>query len=127
MNRTFDRLKQYISWPGMKREIEDCVKQCEICQRNKITQNKTKLPLQISDTPDVVWEKCSMDIVGPLTPTLQDNKYLFTFQDELSKFTIAIPLRQQDAMTIASLCRGSNPKIWNTTGFINRPRFKFSK
>jgi hypothetical protein len=24
MNRTFDRLKQYISWPGMKKEIENC-------------------------------------------------------------------------------------------------------
>jgi hypothetical protein len=23
MNRTFERLKQYISWPGMKKEIED--------------------------------------------------------------------------------------------------------
>jgi len=101
MNRTFDRIKQYISWPGMKKEIEVYVKQCEDCQKNKITQNKTKLPLQITDTPDVVWEKCSMDIVGPLTPTLQDNKYFLTFQDELSKFTIAIPLRQQDAMTIA--------------------------
>ena len=55
MNRTFDRLKQYISWPGMKKEIEDYVRQCEICQKNKITQNKTKLPLQITDTPDVVW------------------------------------------------------------------------
>jgi hypothetical protein len=37
MKRTFDRLKQYISWPGMKKEIE-----CEICQKNKITQYKTK-------------------------------------------------------------------------------------
>jgi len=70
MNRMFDRLKQYISWPDMKREIKVYVKQCEVCQKNKITQNKTKLPLQITDTPDVVWEKCSMDIVRPLTPTL---------------------------------------------------------
>jgi len=49
MNRTFDRLKQYIFWPGMKTEIEVYVKQCEVCQKNKITQNKTKLPLQITD------------------------------------------------------------------------------
>ena len=42
-----------------------------------------------------------MDIVGPLTPTLQDNKYLLTFQDGLSKFTIGVPLKQQDAMTLA--------------------------
>jgi hypothetical protein len=101
MNRTFDRLKRYISWPGIKKEIEDYVRQCEICQKNKITRNKTEVPLQIIDTPDVVCKKCSMDIVGPLTPTLQDNKYLLTFQGEFSKFTIAIPLRQQDAITIA--------------------------
>jgi len=49
-NRTFDSIKQYISWPGMKREIEVYVKQCQVCQKNKITQNKTKLPLQIRHT-----------------------------------------------------------------------------
>jgi hypothetical protein len=64
MNRTFDRLKQYVSWPGLKKEIEDYVRRCEICQKNKVTQNNTKLPLQITDTPDMVWEKCSMDVVG---------------------------------------------------------------
>jgi hypothetical protein len=100
MNRTFGRLKRYVSWPGMKKEIEDYVRQHEIRQKNKITQNKTKLPLQITDTPDVVWKKCSLDIVGPLTPTLQD-KYLLTFQDGLSKFTIGVPLKQQDDMTLA--------------------------
>jgi hypothetical protein len=78
-NITFDRLKQYISWPGMKREIEEYIRQCEICQKNKVTQNKTILPLQITDTPDMVWQKCSMYIAGPLTPTLQDNEYLLTF------------------------------------------------
>jgi hypothetical protein len=94
-------IKQYISWPGMKKEIEDYVRQCEICQKNKITQNKTKLRLQITDKPDVVWQKCSLDVVGQLTPTLQDNKYLLKFQDGLSKFTIGVPLKQQDAMTLA--------------------------
>jgi len=42
-----------------------------------------------------------MDIVGPLFQTLQDNKYLLTFQDGLPKFTIGVPLKQQDAMTLA--------------------------
>ena len=75
MKGTFERIKLYTSWPGMKQEIENYVKQCETCQKNKITQRKTKLPLQITDTPEVVWQKCSLDIVGPLTQTLEDNKY----------------------------------------------------
>lgn len=77
------------------------MKQFETCQKNKITKKKTKLPLRITDTPEEVWQKCSMDIVGHLTLTSQDNKYLLTFQDELSKYTIAVPIRQQDAMTVA--------------------------
>jgi hypothetical protein len=101
MNRTYERIKLFVSWPGMKQEIEEYVRRCEVCQKNKITQNKTKMPLQITTTPDVVWEKCSLDIVGPLTTTVDGNKYLLTFQDELSKFTLAVPIQQQDAGTVA--------------------------
>jgi transposase InsO family protein len=68
---------------------------------NKITQKKNKLPVQINDTPDVVWQKCSLDIVRPLTQTLEGHKYLLTFQDELSKYTVAAPIQHQDAMTVA--------------------------
>jgi IS30 family transposase len=68
---------------------------------NKITQNKTKMPLVITTTPEVAWEKCALDIVGPLSQTLEGKKYALTFQDELSKYTLAIPIEQQDAVTIA--------------------------
>jgi len=44
-----------------------------------------------------------MDIVGPLTVTTEGHKYMFTFQDELSKYTIAVPISQQDAETIARI------------------------
>jgi hypothetical protein len=54
MNRTLDRIKLYTSWPGMKQGIENYVKHCETCQKNKITQKKTKLQLQITDTPEVI-------------------------------------------------------------------------
>jgi hypothetical protein len=59
------------------------------------------MPLQITATPDVVWEKCSSDMMGPLTTTLHGNRYFITFQDELSKFTPAVPIQQQDAETVA--------------------------
>jgi hypothetical protein len=26
MNRTYERIKRFVSWPGMKQEIEDYVK-----------------------------------------------------------------------------------------------------
>jgi hypothetical protein len=45
------------------------------------------MPMKIKATPDVVWEKCALDIVGPVTQTMEGNKYVFTFLDELSKYT----------------------------------------
>ena len=42
-----------------------------------------------------------MDIVGPLTQTCEGKKHLLTFQDELSKYTLAVPISQQDASTVA--------------------------
>jgi hypothetical protein len=101
MNRTYDRLKLFTSWPGMKQDLEKYIRRCETCQKNKIIQNEIKLPMKITSTPDVVWEKCALDIAGPLSQTLNRNRYVLTFQDELSKYTLAIPIKQQDASTIA--------------------------
>ena len=101
MNRTLDRLKLYTSWSGMKQDIEDYIRKCDVCQKNKITQRKTKVSLQITDTPEFVWQNCSTDIVGPLTQTCENKRYLLTFQDELSKYTLVIPISQQDASTVA--------------------------
>jgi hypothetical protein len=39
--------------------------------------------------------------VGPLTETQQGNRYVLTFQDELSKYLIAIPIARQDSETVA--------------------------
>jgi hypothetical protein len=69
MNRTCDRINLFTFWPGMKQDLEEYIKQCDICQRNQITQNKTKLPMKITTTPEVFWDMCALDIVGPLNQT----------------------------------------------------------
>jgi len=67
-------MKLFTTWPGMKQELEEYIRPCEICQRNKITQNKTKLPIKITTTPEIVWEKCALDIVGPLNQTMDGHR-----------------------------------------------------
>jgi len=62
---------------------------------------KTKIPLIITDTPSKPFEKCALDIVGPLTITKNGNKYLLTFQDSLTKFSKAIPIPNQEANTVS--------------------------
>ena len=38
---------------------------------------------------------------GPLTLTQGNKKYILTFQDDLSKYVVAVPLGQEDAETVA--------------------------
>jgi len=43
INRTYDRMKLFTTWPIMKQELEEYIRQCETCKKNEITQNKTKI------------------------------------------------------------------------------------
>jgi len=50
------------------------------------------MPLIITVTSNKPFEKCALNIVGPLSVTTLGNKCLPTFQDDFTKFSKAIPL-----------------------------------
>lgn len=62
---------------------------------------KTRQPMIITDTPFKAFDKVAMDVVGPLNVTKNQNKYILTIQDQLSKFLIAIPLSDQTVESVA--------------------------
>jgi hypothetical protein len=94
INRTVDRIKLYVSWPNMREDITDYIRTCEICQKMKYSREKL-CQLQITNTQAEPWKKLSLDIVGPLPCTEEGHKYILTCQDNLSKYLIAEPLRNQ--------------------------------
>jgi len=57
--------------------------------------------MEITTTSRKTFEKCVMDIVGPTTVTNKGNRYILTFQDDLTKFVVAEPISTQDAETVA--------------------------
>ena len=64
---------------------------------NKILTPKHKAPMQINKTAERPFEKCCLEVVGPHPVTLQGNKYILTFQDDLSKYRVAATIEKQDA------------------------------
>lgn len=58
------------------------------------------MPLVITNTPEKLFERCALNIVGPLLITISGNKYILTFQDNLTKFSKAILINNQEATTI---------------------------
>jgi len=55
----------------------------------------------LTDTPGYAFDKVAMDIVGPLQPTKARHNYILIIQDLLTKFLVAIPLKQTTATHVA--------------------------
>ena len=106
VQRTIKRLRQTHDWKGLTKDVEKYIAKCELCQKNKLTR-RIKAPMIITDTPSKPFEKCALDIVGPLTITLTGNKYILTFQDHLTKLSKAMPIVNQEASIIAKELRKS--------------------
>jgi len=41
------------------KDVESYISKCEFCQKNKLNQ-KTKMPLVLTDTPEKPFEKCAL-------------------------------------------------------------------
>ena len=74
----------------------------------------------ITDTPGTVFEEIALDIVGPVPKTKDNNEYILTIQDQLSKFSFAVPLPNALATSIADafikriICIFGTPKVIST-------------
>jgi len=76
----------------MRRGVEEYVKQCKSCQVNKILTPKHKATMEITTTAERPFEKRYLYVEG--------NKYIRTFQDDLSKYVVAVPIGKRDAETV---------------------------
>jgi len=84
MNKTYEAMKRHYKWPKMRREIEEYVKTCAKYQLHKTLRPKKRTPMEITTTARHPFEKCALDVVGPMTETISGNKYILTCQDDLS-------------------------------------------
>ena len=100
--RTFQRIRQFYYWKGMRNDISDFVKKCSICQKNKKLPPKIKAPMELTTTASRPLEKLSIDIVGPYPLSDSENRFVITAQDDLTRFAFAIPVPNHEASTVAN-------------------------
>lgn len=102
VKRTLDRIKREYRWKNMLQDIERFIKSCKICQANKFGPY-TKMEMGISHSSSLPFERVYMDIVGPLNVTENNNKYILTFKDDLTKFFDCYALERADTKTVAEI------------------------
>ncbi|KAL4156031.1 hypothetical protein QTP88_000066 [Uroleucon formosanum] len=101
ISKTVKRIKLHHSWKGLKNDVIEYVKKCTSCQMNKSSNHSIQQPMVVTTTASKPFEKIFLDIVGPIDTSLEGNAYILTIQDDLTKFSVAIPLPNHTANTIA--------------------------
>lgn len=84
----------------MKSSISRFVKVCESYKKNKIN-NHTKEKMVVTTTPSSPFELISIDTVGPLPISIQENRYTIRIQCDLTKYIILIPVKTKETHIIA--------------------------
>uniref|UniRef100_A0A5S6R212 RNA-directed DNA polymerase n=1 Tax=Trichuris muris TaxID=70415 RepID=A0A5S6R212_TRIMR len=88
-----------VWWPGIDKEIEKHVNQCEPCQRNR--QRPPEVPLIPWNVPTEPWTRIHVDIAG-----LFEDRYWLVVVDAHSKWLEVIPMRNTVSTCVIKRLRG---------------------
>ncbi|MCH79728.1 Ty3/gypsy retrotransposon protein, partial [Trifolium medium] len=90
--KTYRRIAANIYWIGMKNAVQEYVRQCDVCQRQKYIATSPGGLLQPLPIPENIWEDISMDFITGL-PKSKQFEAILVVVDRLSKYSHFIPLK----------------------------------
>ena len=113
-HRTQKLICRYYFWPNMQKEIQNYVRGCELCQRNKSAPGAKAGKLLPLPVPEGIWEDISMDFVGPLPETARGMDQILVVVDRLSKMAHFLPCKT--TITGPEVARLFVDRIWSLHG-----------
>ena len=84
----------------MAKDVDVYVKTCRECHLGKPQNRKPKAPLQ-NYQAGFPGDRVHLDILGPFCESAQGNRYVLMIVDQFSRWVEMVPLRIQDAPTVA--------------------------
>jgi hypothetical protein len=111
IKKTLSKVRETYSWLMQRQDVENWCRHCDICASKKRPNKKPHAPLQQYNVGAPL-ERIAVDILGPLPRTNKENRYLSVVGDYFSKWSEAIPIRDQEAITVNKLIS------WSTELFI---------
>ena len=114
MDKTTELIRRNFWWPSMIKEIEEYVKSCPDCQKNKAKRHKQYGLLSPLELPYAPWQSIAMDFITDL-PLSNGCTELWVVIDRFTKMAHFIPLKE-NAKTAADLARRFAKEIWRLHG-----------
>jgi RNase H-like domain found in reverse transcriptase/Reverse transcriptase (RNA-dependent DNA polymerase)/Chromo (CHRromatin Organisation MOdifier) domain/Integrase zinc binding domain/Integrase core domain/Aspartyl protease len=91
-----ERLQRTYYFPKMRQAVFGQIKRCGLCRKAKYERHKPYGLLQPNQAPEMPWEVISMDFIGPLPPSKDENgvtyERIFVVVDRLTKYARFIPM-----------------------------------
>ncbi|XP_026459437.1 uncharacterized protein LOC113360105 [Papaver somniferum] len=88
---SYQRAKEYFYWVGMKKELIQYIKECDICQQHKVSHTTPGGLLQPLPIPDQAWKHISMDFITGL-PKYEGREVIMVVVDRFTKYIHFLPL-----------------------------------
>ncbi len=85
--RTYENIIRHYWWPGVSGDVNEYVRTCLACQRNKPANQRPGGLLQPLPIPNKPWESISMDLITQLPETAAGHDAIVVFVDRLTKMT----------------------------------------
>lgn len=89
--KTLHRIKQDFYWPDMKKDLQQYIKECDVCQRVKHENCRSVGLLQPLPIPSKPWLAMSTDFIEGL-PKSQLKSMILVVVDRLTKYVHFIPI-----------------------------------
>jgi hypothetical protein len=108
---TYQRLKRLFAWTGLKAQVKDFIKQCDVCQHAKHSHSPPAGLLQPLPIPTGPWREITMDFIDGL-PMSEGCNTIMVVVDRFTKFAHFLPLRHPyTAQTVARVFVDSVVKL----------------
>ena len=100
VGKTLARLKNYVTWYKMMRDVIQYVRGCATCNRQKKGAPKAKAA-QRSYHVGSPMERVHIDVLGPITETPRGNRFVLVMVDQFTKWVECCAMADQTAETVA--------------------------
>lgn len=112
MNKLLLKIKERFFWPNMQKAVKDYCNKCHSCAINKDRKSPNDAPLlPISTATLEPFQKCAIDILGPLPEAEDKSKYVVVLQDYFTKWPEVVALKRVDSDAIINwLCSDIIPR-----------------